>query len=576
MMNRAIKILAICLIALMLSGTVLTLTRPQSEQGIPLTQRQADGRAPAQALQPLPEHFIGQAVTPTIRPPLTTLPLYQPDFRLDREVAPRLSTIDNIDLTRRGVPGIDPLLGVQARVPTAVSAFLTPTLNLDGIGYTAVNPPDTVGDVGLNHYIQMVNGNGGSVLNIYNKTGALLLGPVALAGWGGGTGACASGWSDPIVLYDQQADRWLMSEFATVGNHLCVYISDDGNPVTASWYAYDFVTPGFPDYPKYAVWPDAYYVSTNENVAVYALDRENMLLGNVARPYQRFNAPFLSGFPFQALIPSDLDGATLPPAGSPNYFMRHRDDEVHNPGSNDTSQDFLEIWEFSVDFDTPTNSTFQHTQNIGVAEFDSDLCGLSSFECFPQPGSMTELLDPLREVIMWRLQYRNYDPVETLVANFVTDVDGTDHGGIRWFELHKTGPSTWSLYQEGTLAPDSDNRWLGSAALDGSGNLALGYSVVSSSQYPAIRYAGRLVSDTLGTLPYLEGSIREGAAANGSERWGDYSAMTVDPVDDCTFWYTNLYNETSQWQTAVATFSFPECTGSIDYTFTYLPLVLRQ
>lgn len=575
-MNRAFNLLAISLIAMMLSATVAILTRPQSEQGIPLIQRQADGRVPAQAQQPLPDQFIGEAVTPTIRPPLTTLPLYQPEFMLDREIGPRLSNIDNIDLNRRGVPGIDSLLAVQARVPTAVSEFLTPTLNFDGLGFGFVSPPDTVGDAGLNHYVQMVNSVDGSLINIYSKAGALLAGPIALDSLG--TGACANGFSDPIVLYDQLADRWLMSEFAVraLGNHLCVYVSDSANPVTANWFAYDFETPIFPDYPKYAVWPDAYYVSTNENVAVYALDRENMLLGNVARPYQRFNAPFLSGFSFQALIPSDLDGATPPPAGSPNYFMRQRDDEVHNPGSNDTSQDFLEIWAFSVDFDTPANSTFQHTQDIGVAEFDSDLCGLSSLECFPQPGSMTELLDPIREVIMWRLQYRNYDPVETLVANFVTDVDGSDHGGIRWFELHKTGPSNWSLYQEGTLAPDGDNRWLGSAALDGSGNLALGYSVVSSTQFPAIRYAGRLVSDTLGTLPYVDGSIREGTAANGSNRWGDYSAMSIDPVDDCTFWYTNMYNETSQWKTAVATFSFPECTGSIDYQFTYLPLVLKQ
>ena len=198
------------------------------------------------------------------------------------------------------------------------------------------------------------------------------------------------------------------------------------DPIAGGWFNYDFTTPNFPDYPKYAVWPDAYYVSSNEAgpSAAYALDRTNMLAGLAAAAPVRRTAPDLAGFGFQALIPSDLDGPA-PPAGSPNFFMRHRDDEVHNAGSNDPTQDFLEIWEFSVNFGTPADSTFTQVANIPVAEFDSDLCGLVSFFCFPQPGTATTL-DPLREVIMWRLQYRNFGTHETLVGNFVTDVTGTD------------------------------------------------------------------------------------------------------------------------------------------------------
>jgi hypothetical protein len=166
----------------------------------------------------------------------------------------------------------------------------------------------------------------------------------------------------------------------------------------------------------------------------------------------RGTAPSLGAFVFEALIPSDLDGSTPPPAGSPNYFMRHRDDEVHNPGANNPSNDFLEIFEFHTDFATPANSTFTGPTQIPITDIDSDLCGLVSFACFPQPNTGTTL-DPLREVIMWRLQYRNFGTHETLVGNFVTDVDGTDHGGIRWFELRKTGGGPGPCTRRGRLPP---------------------------------------------------------------------------------------------------------------------------
>ena len=439
----------------------------------------------------------------------------------------------------------------------------TPILNFEGMPYTGVYPPDTVGEVGPNHYIQMVNSGGGTNVSIYNKGGSLLVGPFALDSLG--SGFCASGHGDPIVLYDRLADQWLMSEFAAIGNHLCVYVSQSPDPVSGGWFGYDFPTPDFPDYPKYAVWPDAYYVSSNESSpSVYALDRNRMLLG-LSATSQRFTAPDLYGFPFQALTPSDLDGATPPPAGAPNTFMRHRDDEVHNPLSSDPTQDFVEIWEFRVDFATPANSTFTGPLNIPVAEFDSTLCGLSSFYCFPQPGTTTKL-DPLREVIMWRLQYRNFGSHETLVGNFVTDVDGADHGGIRWFELRKTGAGPWSLFQEGTFAPDQHHRWMGSIAMDGNGNIGLGYSISSRTLYPGIRYTGRLASDPLGSLPQGESTIINGAGSQtGTTRWGDYSSMNMDPADDCAFWYTNEYMPASGgWRTRIASFRFPGCGAPSD------------
>ncbi len=479
-----------------------------------------------------------------------------PDSDLEAiEPAPREPMLD---------PLLDPLLEGQGSAAPQGQArgFETPDLNFEGIPYTGATPPDTVGDVGPDHYIQMVNdGFGGSAFAIYDKSGAVLVGPTGLDTLWSGGGPCRFGLGDPIVLHDGLADRWLMSEFSSSGSRLCVYISRTPDPVSGGWFLYAFNVPRFPDYPKYAVWPDAYYVSSNESgPAVYALDRNRMLNGLPAT-FQRFAAPRLSGFPFQALIPSDLDGATPPPAGSPNYFMRHRDDEVHNPLGSNPSLDFLEIWEFRVDFATPANSTFSGPTNIAVAEFDSDLCGLSSFSCFPQPGTATRL-DPLREVVMWRLQYRNFGGREVLVGNLVTDVDGTDHGGIRWFELEKSGAGAWALAQEGTHAPDQDNRWMGSVAMNGDGDMALGYSVSSASQFPSIRYAGRLAGDPAGLLPQGEFSVLEGSfSQSGSTRWGDYSAMSVDPADDCTFWYTTEYVATpsGNWGTRIATFRFPSC-----------------
>ena len=461
----------------------------------------------------------------------------------------------------------DPLLEFQTSAPRGVEprVFSTPDRNFEGIPFTGAYPPDTVGDVGPNHYIQMVNdGTASSMLAIYNKAGTLVVGPIRLQTLWTAGGACASGQGDPIVLYDPLANRWLLSEFASSGNHLCVYISRTPDPVSGGWYNYDFATPSFPDYPKYGVWPDAYYVSTNENPpAVYALDRTRMLQG-LSATSQRFTVPSLAGFGFQSLTPGDIDGSTPPPAGAPGYFMRHRDDEVHNVGSNNAMKDFLEVWEFHVDFANVANSTLTGPTNIQVAEFDSRLCGLVSFNCFPQPGT-AQTLDPLREVIMWRLQYRNRGTHDSLVGNFVTDVSGADQGGIRWFELRKTGGGAWTLLQEGTHAPDTNNRWMGSIAMDKDGNMALGYSVSSSSVFPSIRYAGRLATDPNGQLQSEVTLVAGGASQTAFDRWGDYSSMTVDPADDCTFWYTNEYipaGTNGQWRTRIGSFKFPSCTPS--------------
>ena len=462
----------------------------------------------------------------------------------------------NTEIKEKPEPQIDPLLELQANAGAGSFETVTAGLNFAGQGFTGVNPPDTVGDVGLNYYIQSINGSGGALYVVYNKAdGSVAAGPFSMDSLG--SGSCASGLGDPVILYDQQAGKWFISEFSGSSNTLCVYISQTSDPITGGWYNYAFNTTNFPDYPKYGVWSDAYYVGTNENTSrLYAFDRDSMLVGAPASA-QSFNATNLSGFGFQMVTPADIDGDTAPPAGSPAYFMRHRDDEVHSGGTI-AGQDQLQIYEFSVDWNTPANSSLTGPINIAVTEFDSSLCGLTSFACFPQPGTSTTL-DPLREVVMFRLAYRNFGTHEALVGNLVTDVNGADHGGIRWFELRKVGAGAWSVHQEGTYAPDGLNRWMGGIAMDGSGNIGLGYNVGGTTRFPSLRYTGRLSGDALGVMTQGEFSIVEGTASNNSNRYGDYSSMSIDPVDDCTFWFTGMYNLSGSWTTRIASFSFDEC-----------------
>jgi hypothetical protein len=519
--------------------------------------------------------LVSEPVAAILTEPLSSLPAAELEYWLDREVNPRLHYGAKLDVDYNPDLGPDPLLAVQeAAGPAAPDAFGTPLLNFNGQGFTGVNPPDTVGDVGPNHYVQMVNQGAGSRVTIHNKnTGAITGGPATLSNLAPTGNPCRTGAGDPIVLHDQLANRWLLSEFAGSGNNLCVYISTGADP-GGTYHFYRFQTPNFPDYPKYAVWPDAYYVSTNETggPAVYALDRTRMLAG-LSATFQRRTAPGLSGFGFQALTPADLDGPTPPPAGTPGLFMRHRDTEAHGP-SGMPNNDLLEVWAFTVNWTTPANSTFSKIHDIPVAEFDSALCGLTSFSCIPQPGTSVRL-DPLREVVMWRLTYRNFGNRQVLVGNFSTDV-GSDRAGVRWFELRKTG-ANWTLFQEGTYAPGNISRWMGAIAMDRSGNIALGYNVGSSSLHPGLRYVGRLATDPAGTMPQGEFTIVNGSASNASNRYGDYSSMNIDPADDCTFWFTGQWNDAAQWKTRIAKLKFDQCGATPPQAApkAYLPLLRR-
>jgi len=437
-----------------------------------------------------------------------------------------------------------------------------PAGGFDGIGATnyGINaaPPDTNGAVGPNQYVQWVN----EAFGVFDKsTGALVYGPAnGNTLWQGFGGPCQLyNDGDPIVLYDRAAGRWLFSQFAvTQGTPYlqCIAVSQTSDPL-GPYYRYSFAYTFLNDYPKFGVWPDAYYATHNmfeettsgwifRGAKACAYDRSRMMQG-LSATQQCFNASAGS------LLPSDLDGATPPPAGSPNYLL--------NFGSNR-----LNLWKFHVDWANAANSTFVGPTVLAVAPFSTACNGGGS--CVPQPGT-SQMLDSLGDRLMYRLAYRNFGDHDSLVVNHsVAVVGGSGKGsgsvGLRWYELRNPGGAP-SVYQQGTFAPDSTYRWMGSIAMDQSGDIALGYSASSSLIKPDKRYTGRVPGDPLGTMQ-AETTIPVGGGSQLSnlDRWGDYSSMSVDPTDDCTIWYTTEYlktNGTFNWSTWITSFRFPSCGG---------------
>ncbi|MEO7431992.1 MAG: hypothetical protein ABIR62_08195 [Dokdonella sp.] len=476
----------------------------------------------------------------------------------------------------RVIPGTDLLVELQREMghPAAVDAFTTPLVNIVGQGNTGVFPPDPSGDVGGGFFVQAINGSGGALFEIYNTaTGSVAAGPFNMDGLGSG-GACASGLGDGVVVFDQLAQRWLFTEFANVGNNLCVYLSATDNPVTTTWTRYVFTTPSFPDYPKYGVWPDAYYVGANEGPAVYALDRTKMLAAQAAT-LQRKTVPALGGLGFQMVVPGSVSGSTPPPAGAPGIFGRDNDDERNNPGSNDPTKDFIELFAMHVDFTTPASTTLTGPIRVDEAEFDSEFNVTSGFGAIHQPNT-SQTLDPLLEVLMYPLYYRNFGDHESLIGNHVTQIATGNIAGVRWFELRRTGGSggTWSMYQQGTFAPTDAggqiSRWMAAIGMDQSGNIALAYSVARATPavFPGLSYTGRLATDPLGVMTQSETSLVAGLSSQTqADRWGDYHQMGVDPADGCTFWFTGEYmTASSQWTTRVSSFKFDNCAATVGFT----------
>ena len=510
------------------------------------------------------QRVVSQALRHDTSPRLTELvrsyTLQGPDRQVPIKVPPGLA-----ERYKGFAKSRDPVLQDS---PTA-SLTPAPLLTFEGLsdddnatllGFRVI-PPDTNGDVGPNHYVQFIN----VLMAVYNKSGARIFGPVAGDSvWAGFGGICESNNDgDPVALYDHLADRWVLSQFP-IGDdgHQCVAVSATNDPI-GPYHRYDFVVSpgGLNDYPKLGVWPDAYYMSANEfdpgfgGAIAVAFERDRMLAGLSAQMI-KFGPIGCAAECFFSIQPSDLDGAP-PAAGTPNTFVMAFDDETWGSGAN---ADGYRLWAFHVDWATPANSTFTALGQVDTNEFDANLCQFNP--CVTQPPS-GERLDSFSQFTMYRAQSRTFATHQSLVVSHTVDATGRNVAAPRWAELRHTAAG-WSLHQTGTYAlADELHRWMGSAAMDVDGNIALGYSVSGRSLFPSIRYATRLASDPPGTLGNeVELQAGAGVQRRSFNRWGDYSTMSVDP-NGCTFWYTQEYyanTERFDFKTRIGSFVVPGCS----------------
>jgi hypothetical protein len=547
---------------------------------------------------PLTPKF-SKAVAFDVSPALRSLPrvarprMYPPNTVL--EVRPERRGSEGREAHRVKPYSADGVLQMFNRTPTIPAPLLTfeGLANQDNFNIFGfrINPGDPNGEVGPNNFVEMIN----LVFAVYDKAGNLLAGPID-------TGSlwtdfaipdCTDPSGDPVVLYDQFMDRWLLSQFTTSGLNdptipfwNCVAISTSGDP-TGTYYRYAFETTSdgifyFPDYPKYGNWTDSYVLTTREfgptieyGIGVYALEKNKMVNGDPnARSVKFFidgNDPTLLPLIGDGLLPADVDGKQKPKTDTAIPIVGTQDDDADYGATFDA----LNIWDLFIKWrSTPIASLALNTQ-LHTASFDSIFpCSPTARDCLPQPGvpvGDARDLDILsyRQRPTFRLAYRNFKTYESLVTN--QSVEATPGvAGARWYEIRRDGAGTYSLYQQGTYAPgDGIHRWMGSIAMDKKGNMALGYSVVNGVDvFPGIRYTGRLNGDALGQMTLGEGTIIDGSGIQRTtnSRWGDYTDITVDPTDDCTFWYVNEYytlagqmSSTAGWQTRVGTFKLPGC-----------------
>jgi hypothetical protein len=489
---------------------------------------------------------VGHALHSDVSPPLRDLP-----------AAPRRNVLFAHPIGRIPAPDLpdqdDPVLQTTAGPLVGTVA---------GVGFAGVGngdygfapnaaPPDTNLAVGATQVVQWVNES----FAVFSKSGALLQGPVTgntvWAGFGGGCESNNDG--DPIVQYDKAADRWILTQFSvsTTPYLQCVAVSTSGD-ATGTYFRYAFSYGNqFPDYPKLGVWPDAYYITFNifNNGQTFAGSKLCAYDGAAMRAgLPATQQCFQLSSSFGGVLPGDLDGATSPPAGAPAPFI--------NFGTNS-----LNLWRFHADFATPANTTLTGPINVPVAAF-SAACGGGA--CIPQPSTRVQL-DSLADRLMYRFAYRN-GTTETAVVNHSVKVSGKKRSqvvGVRWYQIGNLTSGTPTIVQQGTFSPNNISRWMGSIAMDKVGDIALGYSASSGTIFPSILYTGRVPTDPLGTMQ-AENTLKAGGGSQTGnlDRWGDYSAMVIDPSDDCTFFYTNQYQKASgsfNWSTWIGSFKFPGC-----------------
>lgn len=434
-------------------------------------------------------------------------------------------------------------------------------------------PPDMNGDIGPSHYVQTVN----SLFRVYDKTGDPLTPPVKLSQLFEPLGTPCSMRNDglPIVLYDQLADRWLISQVCSnfPPFRQLIAVSRTGDPA-GEFYLYEFIMPNVKinDFPKFGVWPDAYYMATTEflgaeftGTGAFAFDRAKMLAGDPAATYIYFEHPEIQPVRRGGLLPADIDGFRPPPVGTPNIFAGYTATEYGD------AADAVRLFDFHADFETPENSYFTERPEspITVEAFDPTSPDGRADIAQPPPG---EFLDSQSDRPAYRLSYRNHGGHSALVFNQtvrVTPLSDIYRAGIRVHELRDNG-SGYFAATSATIGDGGTSRWIGSAAADHAGNIAVGYNTVNEEKQPSLHYSGRAFDDPANTFR-IERTLVNGTGVQRGFgfRWGDYSSMSVDPADDCTFWMTGEYYTLESeifsefgWLTRIGTFKFPNCEPS--------------
>ena len=477
-------------------------------------------------------------------PPSGEFKVVNPRNRGSNKVVPGKGYPKTKDAARQSEPG-----EIKAKAPTlsfdAATAGSTPT--------------DPTGAVGPNHYVNAWN----SSFAIYDKEGNILSPPTSLRSIGGTFENEDLG--DPIVFYDEFADRFLITQFSDTPNSFLVAISQGPDPVNDGWYTYRFETgAAFPDYPKYFVWSDGYYITTNKDSrtastseVVYVLERDEMLNGNPAQ-HVGFPLPGVDTNGFYSPAGFFAVGDELPPPGdAPIIYFQ--DDAWAG-----VNEDHLKMWEINVDWENLQQSSIAESQTLGPAEgvtpFIATFDG-GSFTNLAQPGEDTPEVDALQGAVMYMTPYRRFEDHNSVVLNFVVDIDASaaEHAGVRWYELRQDNDGQpWYVHQEGTYAPDGSDRWCGSIGIDEDGNIGLGFTVMNDNPenpvFPSLRFTGRYAGDPLGQMTVREQSIVEGPSPNPASRYGDYAHLTIDPVDNTTFWYIGEYFVNSQRRNRVGVF----------------------
>ncbi len=512
------KLVALLLMSLFLLENIVA--QQQNVQGAQTLQAHFRGKTkPLRDLVPMPgtdpaKRSLQKANKPKFTPPNFINWRRQPKVNMDaqpKEVDP-VRQIDDLSKS---------------------STLIEPTLVFEGISEAEgdAGVPDTNGDVSPEHYFQIVNA---SWFRIWNKEGIPLT-PVTSANtiW---SQINQQSFSDPLVLWDEEAGRWLLTDLANI-NVVLYGVSETSDPMGA-WYLYTLNTPAFADYPKYGIWPNAYLLTINEgqgSYPVYVLNRQQMLAGAGTVDVQRIEIPGINGG-FPSATPMDWNSPLSPP--SDEIFVARLNDDAWGNGN---ASDQIEVWTINVDWDTPANSTASMLA-LPTAAYDSDGCsvgGGADFQCIPQPGTV-QGIDGIMTVIMHNISYWNYGTHESAALTFSVDAGG-DVAGIRWMELRREPGSDWTVYQEGTFSPNNDeHRFIGGIAINGKGDIGLAYSVSGENTFPSLRYTGRRAGDPLGEMTLDEFEFAEGTGVRSIDRFGDYAKMSVDPVDG-SFWFTSEY-----------------------------------